>query len=256
MTPDYDDQKCVRPPYGWECTRGNGHLGPCAAHPAASSLSVEAESGATDEVTERAARAAGIAFGLTCHGPNVSDALRADWDRYRPTEVMRAVARAVLAAAQPAPESETPKLSVEPGTRCDQCNVPVRAIDYDGGHFRNEPCGHSGAHVTTQPTAIRVSRGVVALYRPGPVRNPWHCYNTYDGSFIECRADEDVANYRKLPAAQPTDEERDYEAADVLDGLIAALARRSVRCYGDYQRALNEAIALVEAARQRLGGEQ
>lgn len=30
----YDDEKCVRPPHGWKCSRGNGHPGPCAARPA------------------------------------------------------------------------------------------------------------------------------------------------------------------------------------------------------------------------------
>lgn len=53
---------------------------------------------------------------------------------------------------------------------------------------------------------IRVTDGVVAIYRPDrgspgwpPIRNPWHCYNTYDGSFIECRTDEEVAGYCELP---------------------------------------------------------
>lgn len=46
-------------------------------------------------------------------------------------------------------------------------------------------------------------QGVVAVYRPDPIRNPWHCYNTYDGSFIECRTDEDVAGYRELSVSNP-----------------------------------------------------
>lgn len=54
---------------------------------------------------------------------------------------------------------------------------------------------------------IRVTNGVVAIYRPDrgalPIRNPWHCYNTYDGSFIECRTDEDVAGYRELSVSNP-----------------------------------------------------
>lgn len=61
----------------------------------------------------------------------------------------------------------------------------------------------------TETGQLRVMQGVVAVYRPDPVRHPWRCYNTYDGSFIECRTDADVAGYRELPrflseaAAQP-----------------------------------------------------
>ncbi len=207
-----------------------------------------------DEVIERAARAAGIAFGLACHGPNVSDALRADWDRYRPTEVMRAVARAVLAAAQ-SEQSVPPRcnaiIGMGPGVR------GFRICRLAPGHVGDH--SHVAAAQPAQNVTIRVSCGVVALYRPGPVRNPWHCYNAYDGSFIECRTDEDVASYRKLPATQPAPSEPvAQDAAEVLDGLIAemqALADGYAKTEGwHYYDGINQALRFVEAARKRMGG--
>lgn len=54
---------------------------------------------------------------------------------------------------------------------------------------------------------IRVYDGVVAIHRPdtrpGLIDayrlHPWHCYNAQTGEFIECRTDEQVASYHRIP---------------------------------------------------------
>lgn len=108
---------------------------------------------------------------------------------------------------------ETSKLSL--ATACQGCGHPLNWHLTSNNPARRcavETCGCPGfatpSSGVTEGKAesgerIRVTNGVVAIYRPDrgalPVRHPWHCFNTYDGSFIECRTDEVVAGYCELP---------------------------------------------------------
>lgn len=107
--------------------------------------------------------------------------------------------------------------------------------------FAAQPPAPADAGKAESGERIRVTDGVVAIYRPDrgspgwpPIRNPWHCYNTYDGSFIECRTDADVAKYRELPAAQPpapADEgkvENSYPFMTIQDAIETAILARGV----------------------------
>ena len=63
---------------------------------------------------------------------------------------------------------------------------------------------------------VRFNEAIVAVYRPHPVVDPWHCYNTRTGAFIEARTARQMARfgpYHQLPASTPASS--DDEAAQV-----------------------------------------
>ncbi len=121
---------------------------------------------------------------------------------------------------------ELARLSAPPAATCSHSEHeylpgrPVRMgfVRDERGWARWERCPAPAA-----TEAVRVTDGVIALYRPGPVRNPWHCYNTRTGEFIECRTDDQVASYHAIPPNPVRVPER--AEATPADRRAASLAR-------------------------------